>query len=53
MRRWIQTLLRTKASQNLDEEIHEELKVPDPSPEEAEAILKNEDTEEHDGERGS
>jgi hypothetical protein len=53
MRRFIQTILRTKASENLDEKIQEELNIPDPSPEKAEAILKNEDTEEHDGESGS
>ncbi len=49
---FVSSVLFTKASEELEEEVAKELNIPDPSPEKAAAILKeeNEDTEEHDRE---
>lgn len=51
MRRFIQSILRTKATAKLDKEVQEELNVPDPDEQKVEALLKAEDeeTDEHDG----
>ena len=43
MRRFIQSILRTKASAKLDEQVKEELNIPDPSEEKVKALLKDED----------
>jgi|TARA_Y100000401_G_C8283251_1_gene204641 hypothetical protein len=53
MRRFIQSILRTKASAKLDEQVKEELNIPDPSEEKVKALLKDEDAKEHDGETSS
>ena len=52
---FVSSVLFTKASKELEEEVAKELNIPDPSPEKADAILKeaNEDTEEHDREGSS
>ena len=51
----VPSVLFTTASDELEEEVAKELKIPDPSPEKAAAILKeaNEDTKEHDREGSS
>ena len=51
----VPSILFTTASEELEEEVAKELKIPDPSPEKADAILKeaNEDTKEHDREGSS
>ena len=53
MRLFIQSILRTKASAKLDEQVKEELNIPDPSEEKVKAILKDEDAKKHYGETSS
>tara|TARA_B100000029_G_scaffold308937_1_gene301546 strand:+ start:1012 stop:1197 length:186 start_codon:yes stop_codon:yes gene_type:complete len=52
---FVSSVLFTKASKELEDEVVQELNIPDPPPEKAAAILKevNEDTKEHDGKGSS
>ena len=45
----IETRLTAKASLDLERQVEEELNVPDPEEEKAEALFKDEDTEGNDG----